>query len=142
MKKDLWKAECRKDNPFKVPDGYFERFADSMMENLPAREITESSTANENLSTAKDETPGHRTVSLYTRVKPYLYLAATFCGLYFGIQVFKYQTARIQQERSEITAQNEQSRMSENDKYIEDFCNYVNVDHEDIYACVTSDYTN
>lgn len=130
MKKDLWNATCRKENPYKVPDGYFEGFTGRMMAQIPACEEALQ-------EKPKEESPKEKVqpISLYTRIKPYLYLAATFCGLYFGIQVFKYQSEKIQDRNNNITAQQESQAIR--DQFIEDFCDYANIDHEDIYDCVT-----
>ena len=51
-------------NPFKVPEGYFEGLSDRIMSQLPER-VTESS----------------KKISLWTRVQPWVYMAAMFCGI-------------------------------------------------------------
>jgi hypothetical protein len=56
-------------NPFKVPDNYFARFNEEMMNHLPEKEIV---------------TP--KTVPLWDKVKPWVYMAAMFVGLYITIQ--------------------------------------------------------
>lgn len=55
-------------NPFKVPDDYFARFNEEIMNRLPEKE------------TAKPQT-----VSLWDKVKPWVYMAAMFAGLYVAI---------------------------------------------------------
>ncbi len=52
------------DNPFKVPENYFSDLTERIMDQLPEREY-------------KEEEP----VSLWDRLKPWLYLAAVFVGL-------------------------------------------------------------
>lgn len=66
--KDLLKRYGRK-TPFRVPDGYFENFADRLMQQLPEKESIEEPT-----------------VRLWDRVKPWLYMAAMFVGLMFSIR--------------------------------------------------------
>jgi len=56
-------------NPFKVPDNYFARFNEEMMNHLPEKKIV---------------TP--KTVPLWDKVKPWVYMAAMFVGLYITIQ--------------------------------------------------------
>ena len=59
-------------NPFRVPDGYFEEFAQDLMSKLPEKEylpITEEPT-------------------LWQRVKPWLYMTAMFCGLMLSAKIF------------------------------------------------------
>lgn len=51
-------------NPFRVPEGYFENFTETMMNRLPEKPV---------------EVP--KMISVYDRVKPWLYMAAAFAGL-------------------------------------------------------------
>lgn len=68
-------ARCGKEQPFKVPEGYFEQFHEQLMSSLP-----ETSTA-----------PAPATeVTLLARVKPWLYMAATFVGIIFMVQALMY----------------------------------------------------
>ena len=53
-------------NPFKVPEGYFEGLTERIMAQLPEQEPIEKEP---------------ETVSLWERVRPILYLAAMFVGL-------------------------------------------------------------
>lgn len=59
----------RKRNPFKVPDNYFARLNEEIMNHLPEKEIVPP-----------------QTVSLWEKVKPWVYMAAMFVGLYITIQ--------------------------------------------------------
>lgn len=59
----------RKRNPFKVPDNYFARLNEEIMNRLPEKEIVPP-----------------QTVSLWEKVKPWVYMAAMFVGLYITIQ--------------------------------------------------------
>ena len=61
---------CGKQNPFSVPEGYFEGFADRIMEQLPERE-------------SREVPP----ITTWQRIKPWIYMAAMFCGLMFGLRV-------------------------------------------------------
>lgn len=64
-----------KKNPFKTPDGYFEHFHEKLMETLPATETIGQET---------DE------ISLFTRIKPWLYMAALFISTIFVVQGLMY----------------------------------------------------
>ena len=57
-------------NPFTVPDNYFENISEEIMKNLPEK-----------------ETPLPVKVSMWTKVKPWIYMAAMFVGTYFLVQV-------------------------------------------------------
>ena len=61
-----------KDAGFKVPDGFFEDFNARVAQSLPDVTITEVNVA----------------PSLWVRVRPYLYMAATFAGIWGMMQVF------------------------------------------------------
>lgn len=56
---------------YKVPDGYFEQFNARMAEQLPEREM-----------------PQPEELSLWQRVKPYIYMAAMFAGIWLMVRVF------------------------------------------------------
>lgn len=64
-------GKCGKENPFKTPEGYFENFTRNIMEQLPEKEIQ-----------AVPET------TLWHRIRPWVYMAAMFCGLMFGARLF------------------------------------------------------
>ena len=68
---DKLKEKFGNQNPFSVPENYFDDFANKMQDLV------------------KEESPVYRMEvqsdrrTLFAKVKPYLYLAAMFCGLYF-----------------------------------------------------------
>ncbi|MDD3788579.1 MAG: hypothetical protein PHO94_07775 [Petrimonas sp.] len=59
-----------KANPFKVPENYFAQFNKEIMDRLPEKEA-----------------PVTKTVPMWDRVKPWVYMAAMFVGLFFTIQL-------------------------------------------------------
>lgn len=67
---DLLKR-CGTENPFTVPEGYFECFTEQLIEKLPEREAQ----------------PAPK-LTLWTRVKPWVYMAAMFCGLMLSVRMF------------------------------------------------------
>lgn len=64
-------SKLGKDSGFKVPENYFENFADEMAKSLPEQEIR------------PEETP-----SLWQRVRPYVYMAAMFAGIWCMMRIF------------------------------------------------------
>lgn len=68
-------ARCGKENPFKTPEGYFEHFHQQLMESLPEPAVAA-------------DTPNK--ISLFTRVKPWLYMAAMFVSMVFVVQGLMY----------------------------------------------------
>lgn len=63
--------KCGKKNPFTVPEGYFESFTDKLMEQLPEKESQEV-----------------LQIGMWQRIKPWIYMAAMFCGLMLSVRVF------------------------------------------------------
>ena len=60
------------DNPFSVPDHYFENFSRNLMVKLPE----------------KEPLPLPEEPTLWQRVKPWIYMAAMFCGIMLSVRVF------------------------------------------------------
>lgn len=73
---------------YKVPEGYFEQLSSRIVEQLPEREI-----------------PQPEVVTTWQRLRPYLYMAAMFAGIWLMVQVF---VAPIVNEEREMTAALEQ----------------------------------
>lgn len=70
MEEKEFLKQVGKNNPFQVPEGYFEHFTTDLMAKLPQRE--------------QEIQP---TVTLWDRWKPYAYLAAFFAGAALIIKV-------------------------------------------------------
>jgi hypothetical protein len=75
---DVVKKVLGKENPFKVPEGYFDNFTSQMMDSLPEKEFVE------------DERP-----TRWTIMKPWVYMAAAFIGAVLMIRAISWlQTSR------------------------------------------------
>ena len=59
-------------NPFHVPEGYFENFTQELMSKLPE----------------KDSYIPESEINLWTRVKPWIYMAAMFVGIMLSVRIF------------------------------------------------------
>ena len=143
MKKiDFTHQPSAKPSPFKVPEGYFENFTEQLMSKIPAEtqvqqeekqapHIQMLTTPSVKQTEDKQQTA---VASLFDRVKPYIYLAATICGLAFGIKVFHYQHQYYANKEQTATVQmtSQQSK-----QYVEDVCDFTMVDDNDVYACAT-----
>ena len=66
----LRKAGTR--NPFRVPEHYFEDFTQELMSKLPE----------------KDTLPSMPEITLWQRVKPWIYMTAMFCGIMLSVRIF------------------------------------------------------
>ena len=59
-------------NPFRVPEHYFDNFTEELMGKLPEKEPLPFSTE----------------PTLWERVKPWVYMAAMFCGIMLSVRIF------------------------------------------------------
>ena len=59
-------------NPFEVPEHYFENFTHELMERLPEKETIHHEPE----------------LTLWMRIKPWIYMAAMFCGIMFSVRLF------------------------------------------------------
>lgn len=105
-------------NPFKIPDNYFEHFTEQVMKQLPAE---------------TEEAPNETKITLYARIKPYIYLAAMISGLAFGVKVYQYQQSRFmkQPQNQELLTEEEAEQI------VDDVCNFAMISSDDIYAYAT-----
>lgn len=61
-----------KKSPYRAPEGYFEDFKKNLMTSLPSY----------------PEKPTVKDLSVWQRIKPYVYLAAMFAGIWCMMQIF------------------------------------------------------
>lgn len=98
----------RKRNPFKVPDNYFARLNEEIMNHLPEKEIVPP-----------------QTVSLWEKVKPWVYMAAMFVGLYITIQFLTRQADNGNVASRQSVVQNQESYWSTVQVTEEEFYQYL-----------------
>ena len=112
---DLLKR-CGTENPFTVPEGYFERFTEQLIEKLPEREAQ----------------PAPK-LTLWTRVKPWVYMAAMFCGLMLSVRMF------VGEKQSQSpAATSETTDFTEvPDEYIDPIVNQTMMDDYTLYQYLT-----
>ena len=103
-------------NPFRVPDGYFDNFTEKMMAKLPEREATVA-----------------KKISIYDRVRPWLYLAASFVALILLFQVMNKVGKNKETEviKNGITAI---TKVPVTDDENSDFMEYIEEMYADKYA--------
>lgn len=100
-----------KKNPFTVPEGYFDRFADELMAQLPEKEVA-----------------ALPKIGMWDRVKPWVYMAAMFVGLMFTIRAFVGDTQ----------SENDANILSDMpDEYIEAIVNQSLMDDYELYQYLT-----
>ena len=115
--KDLQK-KYGKNNPFTVPENYFGDFAEKLMQQLPEK-----------------ETAAPQTISLWDRVKPWIYMAAMFGGLICTTHIF------VGDYKSQQTNEAEPNAISISelpDEVIDPILNQTMMDDYELYKYLTN----
>lgn len=102
-------------NPFTIPEGYFENFSKELMDKLPE----------------KEQAPAPDASSTWQRIKPWIYMAAMFCGLMFTVRVV---VGPPKQDTPIFTAA-ETEQFS--DEYIETILDHSMMDDYTLYQYLT-----
>lgn len=99
------------ENPFRVPDGYFENFASEVMKSLPEKE-----------KVMVDRKP-----TTWEKLKPLLYMAAMFVGAMLLIRVASthYTPAGSQDVEEEVDEEMEYINMAMEYSMLDDYSLYV-----------------
>lgn len=105
-----------RESGYKVPEGYFEQFVSRMNAELPERELPE---------------PVHP--SLWQRLKPYVYMAAMFTGIWLMVKVF----VAPQAEKATVMAENTTLEEVEDDA-IDDYM-MASIDEYTIFETLFAD---
>lgn len=79
-------------NSFKVPEGYFENFTTDLMSKLPEKENVDVTVQ----------------PSMWTKIRPYLYMAAMFIGAALIIQVASFHLSDTEKKADDSVAEKEQ----------------------------------
>ncbi|MBQ9232060.1 MAG: hypothetical protein IJ190_12930 [Prevotella sp.] len=99
-----------KQNPFRVPEGYFDSFADQVMAQLPERE--------------------GKPVAKRVALRPWMYAAATLVVAIFSVAVYFTHVAGEEESPQQAYATN----VSET--YMDEAADYAMIDNTEIYACL------
>lgn len=100
--------------PFTVPEGYFENLTQNIMASLPEQESIYSTTIK---------------VTPWMRIRPYLYAAAAFAGIFFCIKAAVGINSR--NNASEVAQTQETTIYS--DEYIDSFLETAMIDDYTLY---------
>lgn len=120
MKEDTeLKNRLGKENPFKVPEGYFENVIPEIMKQLP--EIEEQ---------------GQEEVTLWERVKPWVYMVAMFCGLMFSVRVMMMDNS-AQTDNNIASVSMNDTLQNIPDEYIEPILDQAMMDDYTLYMYLT-----
>ncbi len=119
--KDILKR-CKKENPFKVPDGYFDTLTSRIMSNIPTEETKVIS-----IKTARRKNGWIKWSGL---------VAACFVGALICINVFNKTEQKEDDQFTSQTVEKNQSTFSNEyqDVNAEDLLDYAMVDYTDVYC--------
>ena len=131
MKEEQYLIEkLGKENPFRVPEGYFDSLTSQVMARVDAEQKQQAG-------------PKARTVWL----RPVLYAAASVCALFVSVVAYHNYSvssvsAPVQQvaERLRVGEASAEGISHVSDNSFDDALDYAMVDNQDIYACLSSDY--
>ncbi len=107
--------EIDKTNPFKVPEDYFSKFNEEIMDLLPEKEFV-----------------APQTVTMWDRVKPWVYMAAMFVGLYFTIN-FLMKSGR---DANDINIQTVVQQTPEDFTNTDNYWSTVQITEEEFYRYI------
>jgi hypothetical protein len=109
------------DNPFSVPDGYFEQMTSELMDKLPEK---------------KPVIAEMKEASRWERLKPLLYMAAMFVGAALIINVATFRSGGS--TAADTTAQTEISEAEQEDRYICEMADGAQMDDYSLYLYMTA----
>lgn len=103
------------ENPFTVPEGYFENFSRELMNKLPE----------------KEPMPVTSEITTWQRIKPWLYMTAMFCGLMLSVRIFVGKP----KQNTPIFTSTETQELS--DEYVETIMDHSMIDDYTLYQYLT-----
>lgn len=112
---DILKTSFGKENPFRVPEGYFETLESRIMSSLPEENASTRTVAKE--------------IPLWRRLRPYVAAAA-----FFGVMAGGYLIYNRNNPEASLPADNVASMVQSDDYNIDTAVDYAMLDNEDFYA--------
>lgn len=123
---------------FRLPDGYFDALTQRVMDRLPSDEASLSAASQSGSSSPKEATPAAlqpEEITLWQRVRPWIYLAALFAGAAFIIRV----ASPSPQEKADRLAREESE--SEEMEYINNALDGAMMDDYSLYVYLADEST-
>ena len=115
-----------KENPFKVPEGYFDTLSSQIMAKVEAEGVA-----------PRDIKAGKEKRAKVVWLRPVLYAAASVCALFISVLAYQSHSDDGVAAPTQTVVANNQMLM---DDYFDEAADYVMLDNQDIYACLSSDY--
>ena len=110
-----------KENPFRVPEGYFDSLASQVMSRVDAE------------GNKPQDMPMIEKMAKTVWLRPVLYAAASVCALFISVTAYQHFTAQPVENTTEQVAVYSDNSFAE-------AADYVMIDNQDIYACLTGEY--
>ena len=110
-----------KENPFRVPEGYFDSLASQVMSRVDAE------------GNKPKDMPMIEKMAKTVWLRPVLYAAASVCALFISVTVYQHFTEQTVENTTEQVAVYSEDSFDE-------AADYVMIDNQDIYACLTGEY--
>lgn len=129
-----------RNNPFRVPEGYFDSFTERLMAELPERPSLYSEAERPELQVVS-ERPEQQVVSTPKKsrlriLRPVLLAAACLCVAIFSVTLFLNQQQEMPEQTPVATATNATGNNID-EEYMDEAADYVMLDNADIYACLS-----
>ena len=115
-----------KENPFRVPEGYFDTLSSQIMAKVEAEGVA-----------PRDIKAGKEKRAKVLWLRPVLYAAASVCALFISVVAYQSHSDQGAAAPTQTVVANNQMLM---DDYFDEAADYVMLDNQDIYACLSSDY--
>ena len=126
MKEEMIIEKVSKQNPFRVPEGYFDTLTSQIMAKVDESASTVVVPLKENKK---------KKSAKVVWLRPILYAAASVCALF--ISVVAYQSHSDSPTAAPVAAVAEPQSM---DYSFDEAADYLMIDNQDIYACLSSEY--
>ena len=110
-----------KENPFRVPEGYFDSLASQVMSRVDAE------------GNKPQDMPMIEKKTKTVWLRPVLYAAASVCALFISVTAYQHFTAQPVENTTEQVA-------VYSDDSFDEAADYVMIDNQDIYACLSGEY--
>jgi len=110
--------KCGNGNPFTVPEGYFDHFRENVMQQLPEKEA---------------RTFKKQHITVWSRVKPWLYMTAVFAGMLMGVHFMLNLSSSDQSSTAPMRAEKEMIT----DQEVETMMDHSMMDDYSLYECLT-----
>lgn len=115
-------------NPFKVPDGYFDKLTQQVMDRLPEQQTDRLPEQQTNEQQTKKKS------AIIRHLRPLLYAAVCICIAVFTATFFF--GSHVEEDD---TVANAQQDATYSDTYIDEAADYAMIDNEDIYYGLLAD---